>query len=129
MTEYPELDEAIKEIKKNDIDAIYLFGSYATGKVKPTSDIDICVIAKKDIPKEAKEAILSNSSKKIDIVIFWDLPYAIRFRILKEGKPLYVKDNLTLQRIKTDTLRSYRDFRPVIKRHISRVLGGSHVRY
>jgi len=124
MTEYPELDEAIKEIMKNDIDAIYLFGSRATGKIKPTSDMDVCVIAKKDIPKEAKEAILSNSSKKIDMVMFWDLPYTIRYRILKEGKPLYVKDRLTLQRIKADTLRSYLDFRPVIRRHISRVLGG-----
>jgi predicted nucleotidyltransferase len=127
MTEYPELDEAIKEIKKKDIDAIYLFGSHATGKVKPTSDIDVCIIAKKDIPKEVKEAILSNSSKKIDIVIFWDLPYAIRFRLLKEGKPLYVKDRLTLQRIKTDTLRSYLNVRPMIRRHSSRVLGGQHV--
>jgi len=124
MTEYPELDEIVNEIKKNDIDAIYLFGSHATGKVKPTSDIDICVIAKKDIPKEAKEAILSNSSKKIDIVMFWDLPYAIRFRLLKEGKPLYEKDRLTLQRIKIDTLKSYLDVQPMIRRHISRVLGG-----
>lgn len=124
MTEYPELDEIVKEIKKNDIDAIYLFGSHATGKVKPTSDIDVCVIAKKDIPKEAKEAILSNSSKKIDIVMFWDLPYAIRFRVLKEGKTLYEKDSLTLQRIKIDTLKSYLNIRPMIRRHISRVLGG-----
>jgi predicted nucleotidyltransferase len=124
MKKYPGINDVIKEIKKKDIDAIYLFGSHATGKVKPTSDIDICVIAKKDITKEDKEEILSNSSKIIDIVMFWDLPNAIRFRVLKEGKPLYVKNRLILQRIKADTLRSYLDFQPVIKRHISRTLGG-----
>ncbi len=118
-----DLGEIIKDIDKSDIDAIFLFGSYTSGKVKPTSDIDICVITKRDIHKDAKEAIQSNSSKKIDLSIFWDLPIAIRYRILKEGKPLYVKDGLTLQRIKADTLRTYLDFQPVIRRHISRVLG------
>jgi|AGTN01.2.fsa_nt_gi Nucleotidyltransferase domain. len=119
----PDLGNVIEEIDKSYVDAIYLFGSWASGRAKPMSDIDVCVIAKKDIPKEAKEAILSNSSRKIDIVFFYDLPYAIRFRVLKEGNPLYVKDALTVQRIKAETLKYYLDFRPVIKRHISRTLG------
>jgi len=44
------------------------------------------------------------------MVFFQDLPHAIRFRVLKEGKPLYVKDTLTLQRIKAETLKYYLDF-------------------
>lgn len=124
MTKIPEeLDRVIAEITKHDVEAIYLFGSYATGKVKPTSDIDLCVITKKDIPKEAKEAILSNSSKKIDVVIFWDLPPVIRWRVLKEGKLLYKKNALTLHRIKIDALKTYLDIQPMIKRHCLRILG------
>jgi|SRR5271157_467522 len=123
MTEL-DLGALIKEIKKNDVDAVYLFGSHATGKAKPSSDIDICVITKRDVAREVKEKILSNSSKKIDIVMFRDLPSPIRFRVFKEGKPLYIKDPLTLQRVKADTLRSYLDIQPMIKRHISRTLGG-----
>ncbi len=92
----PGLDDMIREIDKSCVDAIYLFGSRASGRAKPMSDIDVCIIAKKGIPKEDKEAILSHSSRKIDMVFFHDLPYAIRFRVLKEGKPLYVKDTLTL---------------------------------
>jgi predicted nucleotidyltransferase len=123
IIESPDIGEAISEIKKNDVEAIYLFGSYATGKAKPTSDIDICVITKKNVPTDVKESIMSNSSKKIDVAIFWDLPYTIRFRVFKEGKPLYIKDPLTLQRIKIDTLRSYLDVKPMIKRHSARILG------
>jgi hypothetical protein len=119
----PELGDVIEAIDKSYVDAIYLFGSCASGRAKPMSDMDICVIAKKEIPKEAKEAILSNSSRKIDMVLFHDLPYSIRFRVLKEGKLLYVRDVLTLQRIKTETLKYYLDFRPVIDRHIARTLG------
>jgi predicted nucleotidyltransferase len=120
----PDLDALLKEIRKNDIEAVYLFGSQATGRAKPISDIDICVITKKDAPREVKENILSNSSRKIDIVIFRDLPLSIRFRVFKEGKPLYVKDPLTLQRVKADTLRSYLDMQPMTKRHISRTFSG-----
>jgi predicted nucleotidyltransferase len=127
MNYLEELDkvikEIIKEIKKNEVDAIYLFGSYATGRAKPISDIDICVITKRDTSKDIKEQILSNSSKKIDIVVFWDLPPAIRFRVLKKGKLLYERDYLTLHRIKIDTLKSYLDIQPMTRRHCSKVLG------
>lgn len=119
-----EIDEVITEIKKKkEVDAIYLFGSYATGRTKPTSDVDICVIAKKDIQKGAKEEILSNSSKKIDMAMFWDLPPVIRWRVLKEGKLLYEKNPLTLHRIKIEALKSYLDFQPIIRKHYLKVLG------
>jgi len=121
------IDKVLKEIKKNDVEAVYLFGSHATGRVKPISDVDICVITKKDISKAIKEQILSNSSKKIDIVIFRDLPPIIRFRVLKEGKLLYEKNHMTLHRIKIETLKSYLDIQPMIRRHCSRILGGQYV--
>ena len=116
-------DKVIDELKKNEVEAIYLFGSGVKGSVKPFSDIDICVLTDRDIPKKVKEEILSNSSKKIDISIFWDLPPMIQFRVLKEGKILYKKDDLTLQRVKADTLKSYLDVQPMIKRHCFRILG------
>ncbi len=118
-----EIDKVIDELKRDGIEAIYLFGSMAKGSVKPFSDIDLCVLTEKDISKKVKEEILSNSSKKIDISIFWDLPPTIRFRVLKEGEILYKKDDLTLQRAKVDTLKSYLDVQPMIKRHCSHILG------
>lgn len=67
------------------------------GKVKPVSDRDLCVITERNISKEVKEGMLSYSSKRADISIFWDLPVSIRFRVVKEGKLLYKKDNLYLR--------------------------------
>ncbi|MDI6902805.1 MAG: nucleotidyltransferase domain-containing protein [Methanocellales archaeon] len=118
-----EIDKVIDELKKDEVEAIYLFGSRVKGSVKPFSDIDICVLTDRDIPKKVKEEILSNSSKKIDISIFWDLPPMIQFRVLKEGKILYKKDDLTLQRVKAEILKSYLDVQPMIKRYCSRILG------
>ena len=121
------IEEQIKliadELKRDEVDAIYLFGSYARGNAKPISDIDICIITKRDVPKPVKEDILSNSSKKVDISIFWDLPPMIRFRVLKEGKLLYKKDEIALQRVKIDTLKSYLELQPMIKRNCIRIMG------
>ena len=111
----------VEELKREDVQAIYLFGSHAKGSARPTSDIDICVITNKDIPRSAKEEIMSNSSRNIDVSLFWDLPPTIRFRVFQEGKTLYTKDELSLQRIKVDTLKSYLDIQPMIKRHCAHV--------
>jgi len=111
----------VEELKRGEVQAIYLFGSHAKGSARPTSDIDICVITNKDIPRSAKEEIMSNSSRNIDVSLFWDLPPTIRFRVFQEGKLLYTKDELSLQRIKVDTLKSYLDIQPMIKRHCAHV--------
>ncbi len=118
-----QLKPILGELMREEVEAIYLFGSHARGNAKPTSDIDICVLTVRNISKRVKEEILSNSSRRIDISIFWDLPPTIRFRILKEGKLLYKKDEIELQRIKVDTLRSYLDVQPMIIKHCVRILG------
>ncbi len=104
--------------------SIYLFGSYARGREKPFSDIDICVIAAKGADRDE---ILSHSSKKIDISIFHDLPLTMRFRVLKEGQLLFLRDELKMHRIIVATIKSYLDFKPHILRRTERVLGVRNV--
>lgn len=119
-----EISNVIEDLKKNSyVDAIYLFGSYATGNARPFSDIDISVITNKDIPKDEKESILSNSSKKIDISLFYDLPLNIRFRVIKDGKLLYQRDELLTHRTKVKTVDEYLDFKHIIMRHSIRLFG------
>ena len=124
-TQHPEhvkgIDKIIEPFKKNrDVISIYLFGSYARGREKPFSDIDICVVAAKGADRDE---ILSHSSKKIDISIFHDLPLSMRFRVIKEGKLLFSRDELKLHRTIVATIRSYLDFKPHIMRRTERVLG------
>ena len=120
-----EIDKIIEPFKKNrDVISIYLFGSYARGREKPFSDIDICVIADKHANRDE---ILSHSSKKIDISIFHDLPMSMRFRVIKEGKLLFSRDELKLHRIIVATIKSYLDFKPHIMRRTERVLGVRNV--
>jgi len=117
-----KIKSVVDELKREEVQAIYLFGSHAKGNARPSSDIDICVITEKKIPTSAKGQIMSNSSKNIDISLFWDLPPTMRFRVFREGKPLYIKVELLLQRVKVDTLKSYLDIQPMIKRYCTHVL-------
>jgi len=115
-----KLEDVVNSIKEEKgVEAVYLFGSQATRKQKPYSDTDICVITGRGAKKEK---ILSNSSKSIDTSIFWDLPLSIRFRVIKDGKPLYVKNRMNMQRVEADTVLSYLDFKPLLERHLSRFL-------
>ena len=120
MKSIPEIDRIIEPLKKNpDVLSIHLFGSYARGKEKPFSDIDICVVADKSADRDA---ILSHSSRKIDLSIFHDLPLSMRFRVLKEGKLLFLRDELKLHRTTVATIKAYLDFKPHILRRMERVL-------
>lgn len=105
--------------------AIILFGSYAKDKPKPYSDVDLCVITDNDLSFDKKVAICSNSSDKIDISIFRDLPTMIQFRVFKEGKLLYCRDSMFLHRTKVRTIKRYLDFRPVIDRHLRKIFSGA----
>ena len=119
------IDKIIEPLKKNrDVISIYLFGSYVRGREKPFSDIDVCVVAAKCADRDG---ILIHSSKKIDISIFCELPLTMRFRVIKEGKLLFSRDELKLHRIIVATIRSYLDFKPHIMRRTERVLGVRNV--
>lgn len=119
------IQKVVSELKKEkSVKAIYLFGSQAKGKTKPYSDIDFCVLTKHSVSNNAKEEILSNSSEKIDISLFWDLPLTLQYRVLKEGKLLLNRDELLLHRATNSIVLSYLDFKPHLNRHIESVLGG-----
>lgn len=118
------LTKLVGDLKSIDgVEAIYLFGSVTRGKAKPISDIDICVITNEDGNKKRDE-ILSTASDKIDTSVFWDLPLIIQYRVIKDGKPIFVRNSMFLHKIATSTVNRYLDFKPVIDRRTMRMMAG-----
>ena len=67
------LSSVVDEIKKEKgVEAVYLFGSQVSGKARPYSDIDLCVVTGKGAKRMR---ILSNSSEKIDTKLFVEFYY------------------------------------------------------
>lgn len=103
--------------------AIVLFGSTATGNRRPFSDIDLCIIASRPLLREEKEDLFCNSAPGFDLSLFQDLPLIIQYRVFRDGKVLFCRDEMQLQRLKGRTISRYLDFSHILRRCSERVLG------
>lgn len=112
----------LNKLKKNkQIKAVYLFGSCVTGKLTPLSDIDVCIIGR--LNEKQKYAIMREFPEKFDVSFFDELPIYIKFRIFRDGKALFIKDEELIKALKLWTLKEYLDFKPLINRSIARRFG------
>ena|SRR3989338_6638157 len=103
-----KLVEAIaKKLKSmKSIKIAILYGSQATGKARKDSDIDICVIG---IDSEAEMKALEYGSDKVDISPFSRLPTYIQYRVFRDGRVLFNKDDKLLTRKKFWAITWYLD--------------------
>ena len=108
-----------------EVEIVYLFGSYATGEARKTSDIDIAVFS----PELVLDAYMklwakvtkSLGTEKIDLVTLSDKPATFRYQVLREGKVMYCRDEGLLNDFEMKTWQAYMDFkhiRGIYRRHL-----------
>jgi len=115
--EITRINKKISKIKK--VDAIYVFGSYVDERFNPyLSDIDICIIG--NLNQEEKYKILREIPEIFDISFFDELPIYIKFRVLKQGKCLFMRDLEKLNTIKLITISEYLDFKSSLNKFIEK---------
>jgi predicted nucleotidyltransferase len=123
MEDKRTIEEIVEELRGVDeVQAVYLYGSYARGEEGPMSDIDLCVVADKELSGEGRSEIILSGSEKVDIRLFWDLPSRIRAEVNREGKELFIRDERKVRDAMWSSLKEYFDFRPFYLRQINRVL-------
>ncbi|GIV17594.1 MAG: nucleotidyltransferase [Armatimonadota bacterium] len=112
----------VAEIREHPkVIAIFLFGSWARGEQMPISDVDIAVLL--DNPDKSDEAdIGSMYSPTVDVVLFHRLPVRIQFRVLKEGKPLFVRDEQKVKEVTFRVMRQYHEMEWLYRRYFEEVL-------
>lgn len=103
--------------------ALILFGSAAQGQQRPFSDIDLCIVTSGMVPEEERLDLKSYGSHTIEIHLLDELPLAIRFRVVSEGKLVFCKDALALHRVIADTVRQYLDGAWLIDMHSRHAIG------
>jgi len=98
-----------------NIAVIYLFGSAATGKMRPSSDIDIAVMSTSGIngfERITMETELSNLlHMDVDLVVFHQAQALLQHQILKYGHLLYEGDASVRVKQETMARREYLDTR------------------
>lgn len=79
--------------KKYEVDAVYLFGSYAKNKAKGDSDIDLMIVSKIDgiIYYQLINELETNLNKKIDLIRLETAVQNVKLmnEILKDGIKIY----------------------------------------
>lgn len=99
----------------DNIIAVYLFGSAATGKMRLSSDVDIAVMSTCRIDgfeKVEMETVLSMLlHRDVDLVVFHQVEVLLQHQILKYGHLLYEKDDSERVRQETASRREYLDTR------------------
>lgn len=119
------LDKFIAAIKPSEpIIAFYLFGSYASGRPRSFSDIDLAVLLDKSVGKEdylmerlklMGELSIVLGVDEVELVVLNELQPSLAYRVIKDGELLYTKEDAKKQLVdfKVKTMDRYFDFQPV----------------
>jgi len=117
-----EIQKIAKEISRiKNVKAVFLFGSHATKKQNPNSDIDLCIFGK--LTEKEKKDIFRISLEKFDISFFDELPIWIKTRVFKDGKPIFNKDKQNIINIAFKTMHEWEDFKPLMQNRVYRRFG------
>lgn len=114
----PRLVEAVLE--DEEIEAVYLFGSRASGDSGPLSDIDIAFLLRSGIARErifAKELELISlagnclGTEEVSVVMLDASPLAMRFEVIRGARLLFDRDPAFRLAFEVGVIREYLDFR------------------
>jgi uncharacterized protein len=123
----PEVTRLIEKVKADDtVLAVFLFGSHARGDETPNSDIDLCLVLPPGSETRTDQtavrmAYLEDTSGRVRIHVFQQLPLYIRRRVHKDGVVLLCKDWDTLYQIAYRTAQALEDFKPIYRAYLDQV--------
>ncbi len=106
----------------------YLFGSQATGKIHPHSDVDIAVLLSAPTDYfEVRLALMGDLSSllqrnDVDVAILNQTPLALNYRVIRDGQLLYCRDEDLRIQFVAQTVVRFLDFQPLIQRHEQAIL-------
>ncbi|MBI5235748.1 MAG: nucleotidyltransferase domain-containing protein [Deltaproteobacteria bacterium] len=113
-----EIGEVVDKISAvlqgfKEVEVAYLFGSYATGEARATSDVDIAILAPQlglDRFCELWSCItIAAGTERIDLVTLDDKPALFRYEVIKEGRLIYCKNDETLNDFEMKSWQAYMD--------------------
>lgn len=100
----------------------YIFGSTATGHRHKDSDVDVAIGFSEPVGDNVFYKIfneicgkLAIPSEQLDLKNFSELPLPVRFRVIRDGKLLYLKDPKTHRDMAVKTLEYYHDEEPFFR--------------
>ena len=124
-------DEIARRCRENlpEVRLAYLFGSRATGRDRPDSDIDVaflvdkrCVRSPSAVNRTIRHLVARVSGGEIrsdllDVTLLNEAPVLLCHRVLRDGQLLHARDETERVRFAVRTMREYQDFAPWLGEH------------
>lgn len=106
--------------------AIYVFGSVASGRANPESDVDLAIFTSEKITfdqsEDIKELALAKWGIALDLIDFVEAPPTLQAEIIRNGKKLLVQNENDLATLIMRALRSYQmlneEREPILKKRL-----------
>jgi predicted nucleotidyltransferase len=107
--------------RKPEVDAAYIFGSLAAGRVRPDSDIDIAVLVSEKVRRDLFRyrlkmmAELMDVLKRtdVDLVLLNQAPPLLAHRVLKKGRLVFERSASARIAFQVRTVNRYLDTQPM----------------
>jgi predicted nucleotidyltransferase len=104
--------------KYKDIQAVYLFGSYASGKIHHESDIDLAIVPSNSNVRRKKLSILTDLAShgfcNVDLVFLDVNDIIVKFEAVRQNRIIYKTTNFNHGAYFSKVLRQYFDFVPYL---------------
>jgi len=101
------------------VQAVYLFGSVAAGKMNHESDLDLAIVTTDPSLKEKKLAILADLAQlgycDIDLVFLNEDDLVLAYEIVRQNKLLYANPAFNRGATYSRIVRKYFDFEPYLR--------------
>ena len=110
---------------RREIAAVYLFGSSATGKAGPLSDLDVAVLIDETRVKPRKffdlrlgfitDAMESCRRFDVDVILLNEAPPLLAYEVVSVGSLLYERNHAGRVDFEARTLQRYLDLKPFLE--------------
>lgn len=100
-----------------EVELAYLFGSSASGRTRPESDLDVGILVDAPAAANSRDTLARLfdrlgqvvPSERLDIVLLNDAPSLLRHRVLSTGRLLFERGPEARVRFAIRTIRDYQD--------------------
>jgi len=116
----PDLEVLPKVFRKYpDIQAAYLFGSFAAGRVHEQSDLDLAIVPRRRTIREKKLDILADLARcgfcNVDLVFLDTDDIVLKYEAVRHNRLVYQAEDFDRGAMYSRVVRQYLDFLPYLK--------------
>ena len=99
-----------------EVQAVYLYGSAATGKLRPGSDLDLAIVPRDGCARHRHQDILADLVRigycRVDLVFLDGSDLVIQYEAIRQNKIIYRTEDFSRGEFYSRVVRLYLDFLP-----------------